>query len=100
MATKIRIECSTCGSTDVRRDAYAEWNVQTQEWELHSVYDNFVCEDCGGECSVDEVDDDATPRDPISCPVNDPDCLGGDGDCHDACEPPDAVDATAPPSEN
>ena len=24
----------------------------------------------------------------IDCPVNDPDCLGADGECHDACERP------------
>lgn len=23
------------------------------------------------------------------CPVGDPDCLGGDGDCHDACDSPE-----------
>lgn len=25
------------------------------------------------------------------CPVGDPDCVGSDGDCHDACEAPDGV---------
>lgn len=28
------------------------------------------------------------PHDPPDCPVDDPSCTGGDGDCHDACERP------------
>jgi hypothetical protein len=29
---------------------------------------------------------------PISCPVADPDCIGSDDQCHDACEPCDQCD--------
>jgi hypothetical protein len=29
------------------------------------------------------------PLDPVDCPRCDPDCEGGDGDCHDACERPE-----------
>lgn len=53
---KIKMVCSHCGSTDVRKDADAIWNVEKQEWELVAVYDNTTCEDCGGECSLLEVE--------------------------------------------
>lgn len=37
-------------------------------------------------------DDDAEDDDDDGCPVDDPDCLGRNGDCHDACERPDSAD--------
>lgn len=52
---KIDMACSHCGSRDVRADAYAEWDVDGQTWELSTTFDNKVCEDCGGEASLDEV---------------------------------------------
>jgi hypothetical protein len=56
MAKKIKIVCSNCGSEDVRRDADASWNEETQEWELLCVYDNATCEDCEGETSLKEIE--------------------------------------------
>jgi predicted RNA-binding Zn-ribbon protein involved in translation (DUF1610 family) len=60
--TRIRFVCPDCGSHNVLRDAYAEWNEQAQEWELHGVYDNFTCDDCG-ENDIDpeeeEINNDA-----------------------------------------
>lgn len=47
--------CATCGSEDVRRDADAAWNKNTQEWELCAVYDHATCEQCGGETRLVEV---------------------------------------------
>lgn len=44
--------CTACGSDDVRADAFAVWDTVAQSWELHSTYDNSVCESCGGECSL------------------------------------------------
>lgn len=44
--------CANCGSDNVRKDAYAYWDKTRQEWVLHGVFDNNVCESCG--------DDDAT----------------------------------------
>ena len=49
--------CATCDSTEVKRDAWAEWNVETQEWQLAGEpFDAAVCENCGGECRIDEID--------------------------------------------
>ena len=59
-----RMICSTCGSDDVRRDADAAWNVDRQEWELCTVYDNASCEKCGGETRLMEVSEkDKEPKD-------------------------------------
>lgn len=55
MAEKIQIVCSTCSSANVRRDAWAEWQPETQEWVLGSVFDNGDCEVCEGESRLEEV---------------------------------------------
>lgn len=52
---KIRIVCAACGSTNVRRDAWAEWDEVKQDWVLGTVFDDGLCEDCG-ETSLDEED--------------------------------------------
>ena len=52
---KIRIVCSHCRSESVTRDANASWNPDTQGWELEGVMDAAYCNDCGGECSLEEV---------------------------------------------
>jgi hypothetical protein len=55
MSTSIQIVCSTCGSQNVRRDAYAEWDTASQRWQLAAVFDQGYCEECGGESSLKEV---------------------------------------------
>ena len=45
--------CSHCGSHDVRADAYAEWDVQTQKWELVQTFEKGAyCIPCDGETSI------------------------------------------------
>lgn len=47
--SKYKMVCGRCGSEEVRADAYAEWNIETQEWEISNVFDKgSVCE--GDEC--------------------------------------------------
>jgi hypothetical protein len=46
---RIQIVCGTCGSTDVSRDAWGDWNVERQEWELRTVLDYAHCHNCEGE---------------------------------------------------
>lgn len=48
--------CAKCKGTDVLFDAYAAWNAELQQHEIHSTYDRAVCEDCGGECKVEWSD--------------------------------------------
>lgn len=38
--------CRYCGSTDIYADAYAIWNVDTQEWELSQMFDEACCGNC------------------------------------------------------
>jgi hypothetical protein len=52
---KIKMVCDHCGSEDIRRDAFASWNVETQEWELASIFDNTICDACGEDNCAEEV---------------------------------------------
>ena len=47
--TREQPTCNKCGSTNLRKDAFAEWDNKTRDWVLHSVYDFTVCDDCGEE---------------------------------------------------
>ncbi len=53
----IKFVCSHCGSADVRADAYAEWDPVIQDWLVSAIMDRgSVCEKCGDEASLDEVE--------------------------------------------
>lgn len=47
--------CETCGSDLVTLDAWAEWNVEQQEWVLGATYDQTFCHKCEGETHLVEV---------------------------------------------
>jgi len=53
---KIRIVCRGCGSENVMRDAWAEWDVVSQQWELKSVFDSAYCEECDSETKLVEIE--------------------------------------------
>lgn len=38
--------CTSCGSVDILRDAYACWDENQQNWVLHSCYNAYRCETC------------------------------------------------------
>jgi len=53
---RVKFVCPVCKSDRILRDAYASWNQETQEWELHDVYDYTACQDCGaGSNHRDEI---------------------------------------------
>ena len=54
MKTPIEICCEECGSKNVRRDAFASWDEENQQWELSEVFDNGVCQDCEDEVNLKE----------------------------------------------
>lgn len=56
MPKKIKIVCRDCGSDDVRRDAWAEWDEDLEEWTLGTVFDAGHCENCEGDASLEEVE--------------------------------------------
>lgn len=46
--------CSKCKSTEIVKDAFAEWSVAEQTWVLHSVYDNTYCNSCEESCNLED----------------------------------------------
>lgn len=46
--------CDECGSTHVTRDAWAEWDEDTQDWVLGAVYDHAFCHRCQAETNIEE----------------------------------------------
>lgn len=53
---KVTFVCSQCGSDDVSRDAWAEWDVDEQQWVLRAAFDHAHCHPCDGETRLIEVD--------------------------------------------
>lgn len=51
----IAIVCGKCGSDQVSRDAWADWDVAKQAWVLGSVFDAGFCHNCEGEARLEEV---------------------------------------------
>jgi len=52
-----RLVCKECGSDDILLDAWARWNVKTQQCELVSVMDGgHFCNNCGQACSIKAVE--------------------------------------------
>ena len=47
--------CSTCGSDDVSRDAWAEWSLKEQQWVLRTEFDYAHCHRCDTETNLVEV---------------------------------------------
>ncbi len=62
MPKKVRIVCRDCGSDDVCRDAWAEWDEERQEWMLGTVFDAGHCEKCEREASLEEVEINQQPE--------------------------------------
>lgn len=50
-----QMQCKSCGSPAVYRDAWAEWDVDEQTWILGNVFDYAHCTRCDGETRIEEV---------------------------------------------
>ena len=48
--------CSRCGSDDVSRDAWADWDSAKQQWVLRCAFDHAHCHKCDGETSITEAE--------------------------------------------
>jgi hypothetical protein len=48
---KEKLVCSECGTDDILMDAYARWDVETQQFELNSTHEETSCqnEDCDAQ---------------------------------------------------
>lgn len=53
---RIAILCGTCGTDEVSRDAWANWDARMQEWVLGAVFDYGHCHKCERESRLIEVD--------------------------------------------
>ena len=51
---RLAVCCRTCGSEDVRLDAWAEWNISTQRWQLSQTFDAAYCNNC--ECDKSHLE--------------------------------------------
>lgn len=54
-ATMITIRCSSCGSADVMRDAWARWDDAVQDWVLGAVFDAAFCETCERDATLSQL---------------------------------------------
>jgi hypothetical protein len=52
--SRVTMVCSTCGSENVLVDAWAEWDVENQSWVVAETFKNAICNECDGECSINE----------------------------------------------
>jgi hypothetical protein len=48
--------CNSCGSDEVSRDSWADWDVKNQQWVLGSAFDYAHCHKCDGETRLIEVE--------------------------------------------
>ncbi len=55
MKPRIKMVCKECGSDDVLCDAYAVWDVDTQQWEVANTFDKGAyCNECDGETRLEQ----------------------------------------------
>jgi len=62
MAKRV-MKCAHCGSSEVRKDAWAAWDLHAQQWEVAAIYDHVYCLDCDAETTIveEEVGDALAP---------------------------------------
>lgn len=53
---KYKMVCDRCGSDEVHRDAWADWDEETGQWVLGNIFDYSFCEKCDGESRIKEVE--------------------------------------------
>lgn len=47
--------CNLCGSDQVTRDAWAEWDAVAQGWVLGALFDHAYCHRCLGSARLEQV---------------------------------------------
>ena len=45
--------CGKCGSDEVTRDAWAEWNVGAQAWALGALFEQAFCHRCQASTRIE-----------------------------------------------
>ncbi len=49
----VHMVCEHCGSQEVTRDAWAEWDVDSQRWILGTVFDYAFCHLCKSGATIE-----------------------------------------------
>ena len=49
---KAKYICKHCGSDNVGRDAFCDWNQQTQKWEISNFMDREICFNCSDDTTL------------------------------------------------
>lgn len=52
---KINIVCEKCGGTNIQHDAYANWDIDKQEFVLSAMARHNYCNDCEKEIDCKEI---------------------------------------------
>lgn len=58
--SRIKFICSECCGDNVKRDAWASWDFDKQEWVLAQTFEEGFCDDCEDLVTL-EVIDEITP---------------------------------------
>ena len=53
---RVTYVCENCGSDLVTLDAWAEWDVDEQEWTLGATYEHTFCHKCEAETHLVQVE--------------------------------------------
>jgi hypothetical protein len=54
---RFKMVCDECGSDSVLADAYAQWDIEKQDWTVANVFDKGAfCPDCDGDARIEEVE--------------------------------------------
>jgi hypothetical protein len=59
---RVTFLCETCSSNLVTLDAWAEWNVEEQDWVLGAAFDYTFCHKCEAETHMVEVELEPEPQ--------------------------------------
>lgn len=54
---RVKYICRVCKSDDVGRDAWTQWDVESQQWQVQNLMSESFCFKCEGETILDEVRD-------------------------------------------
>jgi hypothetical protein len=51
LVKKVKPVCDHCGASDLRVEAYLEWDIRNQTWKIGELIDDHqVCNSCGKDC--------------------------------------------------
>jgi len=48
-----RMVCEACGSEQITRFAWAEWDLEAQEWQIGAIFEFAFCHNCRGSARVE-----------------------------------------------